>query len=83
MYDASSFAGYRVFDKPKNVNFIHADKINAVSNQHGPGEKVPLLRHPKITHNLLSNIPDNQSFKPKTSSELWAGGKFPKWGGLI
>lgn len=70
MYDTSLFAGFLVFDKPKNVNFIHADEINVVSNHHGPEEKVRLLRHPRVAQNFLGYIIDNQSFKTMTSSEL-------------
>lgn len=79
MHDIPLFAGFRVFDKSKNVNFIHVEKINAISNHHGPKEKVPLLRHLRAAHNLFGYTPDNQSFKTKTSSKLWAGGRFHEW----
>lgn len=78
MSDALFFAGLKVFNKTKD-NFIHAEEINAICNHHGPIKNVPLIEHPRPAHNLLGYSLDITTFKPRTSTKLWAGGEWPDW----
>lgn len=63
----------------RRTSILSTLKKSTPENHHGPKEKVPLLRHLRAAHNLFGYTPDNQSFKTKTSSKLWAGGKFHEW----